>query len=549
MNINSGLELILKAKPLFLIGAPRSGTTLLNQMLNAHPQILLTNETAVFLQLNEIIGKSYKGVRSGILYGKQDHELWAQYLEGRAREMIQEYYGQIAAKENRTSLVYWGEKHPHLFLCLDWLEKHFPEAMYIYLVRDPRDAACSIAQMNNVPHSKSLLNMCNFVRQYEAFAAHLPERQLIALRYEDLIQDYHGQAQKILEKLGLRLSPEVEQFIEKYKDVDAHKVHADRLVKWNFKEISLGRWRKEMGREDVLFADRELGPYLEKYQYERAEQPAGTVPPPALLEDLKAERIRCSPCVKSDDAIEFTCNICLARNRVSKSSLDREKQTCCDCGSSVRTRAVVHLASMELFGRSIPLPKFPVRKDIRGIGLSDWDGYAVKLADKLAYTNTFYDKEPKLDISDIESYPDRDFDFLISSEVFEHVRPPIEKVFQNARSLLKHDGFMILTVPYMLKIKETIEHFPGLHDFSIMKKNGAYILKNIKEDGRVEYFENLKFHGGQGMTLELRIFSYNDLLDSLRNSGFSKVATCGQTCIEYGIYWKCPNALPMVARP
>jgi len=51
-------------------------------------------------------------------------------------------------------------------------------------------------------------------------------------------------------------------------------------------------------------------------------------------------------------------------------------------------RAIVHLLSTELFGESYILRDFPVRPDIRGIGLSDWDGYAGGLPHKLNYTNT-----------------------------------------------------------------------------------------------------------------------------------------------------------------
>lgn len=269
----SELELIRHARPLFLIGVPRSGTTLLARILNSHPEILLSNETAVFLLLNEIIAKSYKGVQSGILYGKQDHELWARYLDTRARDMIQEYYAQIAAKEKRTSLVYWGEKHPHLFQCLDWLQKHFSEALYIYIVRDPRDAACSIAEMNKVTHRSSLMNIRIFVRQYEKFVSLCPEDRVLSIQYEDLVSDYTGVTRRILDRLGLAISPEVDQFIEKYKDVDSHNVKSFRLIKRNFKEGSVGRWKKEMNEEDVAFAEQELNAYLQKYGYERAGGP------------------------------------------------------------------------------------------------------------------------------------------------------------------------------------------------------------------------------------------------------------------------------------
>ena len=60
----------------------------------------------------------------------------------------------------------------------------------------------------------------------------------------------------------------------------------------------------------------------------------------------------------------------------------------CPCGSNVRTRALVHLVSMELFGRSIILKEFPRLKGIRALGMTDKECYASVLAGKFDYINT-----------------------------------------------------------------------------------------------------------------------------------------------------------------
>ncbi|MGH9903496.1 MAG: hypothetical protein ACRD68_16940, partial [Pyrinomonadaceae bacterium] len=79
------------------------------------------------------------------------------------------------------------------------------------------------------------------------------------------------------------------------------------------------------------------------------------------------------------------------------------------------------MLSTELFGESLALTDFPERRDISGIGMSDWDGYAAPLALKLGYQNTYYHQEPKLDITSIEPALESTLDFIISSDVFEHV--------------------------------------------------------------------------------------------------------------------------------
>src|ERR1039458_3052445 len=88
----------------------------------------------------------------------------------------------------------------------------------------------------------------------------------------------------------------------------------------------------------------------------------------------------------------FTCNICGAYNEVERFA---SEPATCACGSNVRLRALIHLLSLELFGRSLPLHGFPQMKAIRGLGMRDKDCYNGLLAEKFDYTNTFYDREPR----------------------------------------------------------------------------------------------------------------------------------------------------------
>src|SRR3712207_3511284 len=83
--------------------------------------------------------------------------------------------------------------------------------------------------------------------------------------------------------------------------------------------------------------------------------------------------------------VKFQCNICSTRSMAPIGSLTREEPTCQGCGSTVRMRTVIHVLSEELFGRSLALADFPHRPDYSGIGLSDWEVYARRLAEKLSY--------------------------------------------------------------------------------------------------------------------------------------------------------------------
>src|SRR5438093_659657 len=120
--------------------------------------------------------------------------------------------------------------------------------------------------------------------------------------------------------------------------------------------------------------------------------------------------------------VRFQCNICGAFCSVPAAELQREVASCGRCGSTVRTRAIAHLLTTELFGRSLIIAELTRRRDLAGIGLSDSENYAKRLSDKFNYTNTFFHQEPRLDIAAAPEDLVRRFDFIIASDVFEHVR-------------------------------------------------------------------------------------------------------------------------------
>lgn len=232
--------------------------------------------------------------------------------------------------------------------------------------------------------------------------------------------------------------------------------------------------------------------------------------------------------------IKFECNICGHDNLIPASVSGREIASCHSCGSTLRMREIIHGLSIALFHKSLALTKFPTDKNIVGIGLSDWDGYAVPLAEKLNYQNTYYHKDPKVDIMAQPSQKNI-YDFIISTDVFEHVAPPVDKAFKNTFDLLKDNGAFIFSVPYTYE-GHTVEHFPNLHQYEIISENGDRKLINTTKDNKTEVFDNLVFHGGEGETLEMRVFAKDDLIHMLKKAGFKSVKILDKPCYQHGIY-------------
>jgi SAM-dependent methyltransferase len=220
--------------------------------------------------------------------------------------------------------------------------------------------------------------------------------------------------------------------------------------------------------------------------------------------------------------MDFVCNVCATEVKdCPLERIDREVPSCPTCGSTVRFRGVIHLLSLALHGRSIPLPHFPADKTVGGVGLSDWETYADVLAEKYTYANTFFHTEPFLDIAKpIDAALRASADFLISTDVFEHVAPPLQKAFDGACDLLRPGGHLIFTVPYSLGEKG-VEHYPELHDYRVVQFGDAYVVVNRTADGRYVVHENPVFHGGPGTTLEMRIPSLSELAGHMQAAGFT----------------------------
>jgi len=239
--------------------------------------------------------------------------------------------------------------------------------------------------------------------------------------------------------------------------------------------------------------------------------------------------------------LRFTCNIC--STACTAEALDREIPSCPKCKSNVRFRWIVHALSTGLFGESIPLGKFPRRKKIRGIGLSDEGRLAHVLTKRLDYRNTFYHQEPRFNIMDPPA--GARYDFIVASEVFEHVLAPVQTAFDNLARLLKPGGFAVFSTPWESE-GETREHFPDLYDWQIAKLRSGHVLVNRTAAGTLQTFENLVFHGGCGSTLEMRMFARDGLLANCRAAGFTDVAIA-EDYPQYGIVW-VPWSRGMVLR-
>lgn len=245
-----------------------------------------------------------------------------------------------------------------------------------------------------------------------------------------------------------------------------------------------------------------------------------------------------------DSPVAFTCNLCGAHNQVARFATEPPS---CACGSNVRLRALIHLLSLELFGRSLVLRDFPVIQSIRGLGMTDHAGYAALLAEKFDYTNTYYDRPPRFDFTAVHEAEYGAYDFILSAHVLEHIAPPAERALDEICKLLKPAGFLAATVP-CTHDDSMREHFPGLHEYRVVQLGESQVLINRKADGTLEIRDGLAFHEGPGAVLEMRQFGATGLRGKLLAAGFREVEYLTSDWPAAGILFDDDVSQPLIAR-
>ena len=178
--------------------------------------------------------------------------------------------------------------------------------------------------------------------------------------------------------------------------------------------------------------------------------------------------------------------------------------------------------------------------------MSDHPTFARALGRRMTYTNTFYHQEPRLDVCAPGDHAGR-YDLVVCSEVFEHVPPPLEPAWRGLFQLLRPGGLLVFSVPYVAG-GETREHYPELHRFDIVERDGGHVLRNVTAGGVEQEFGDLVFHGGPGETLELRLFGLDDVLASLAAAGFEDVRVRREPDVDHGVWWPGWDCWPVTGR-
>jgi tetratricopeptide (TPR) repeat protein len=253
----------------FLTGHPRSGTTLLEQILDSHSGVISSDESSIFgdeiatpitkgMSADTNITEALDLIQSSTLNTYRDR-YW-KYTESYVRAPI----------GDRTLL----DKNPALTLQLPVISAAFPEAKIIFALRDPRDTviSCFMQQLYMNTISLTYLDLKTACEQYARVMnlwLHIrPSLQnpWIELRYEDLVEDTEKQARRALEFLELPWDESVLEYHKRAQEKFVSSPTYGDVTKRIYKG-AVGRWKNyRQYLEPHLHI---LDPYIEAFGYSR----------------------------------------------------------------------------------------------------------------------------------------------------------------------------------------------------------------------------------------------------------------------------------------
>jgi len=299
--------------PFFVVGPPRSGTSLLTEALDAHPRLAVVPETWIFHLLWRLrsSGRFPSRRHAFLVLDRAWHYVsWSDPLAARvvaevalraAREPLGPREVVVAIGEEyarRRGASAWGEKTPIHALHEEEISALLPEARYIRIVRDPRDVVVSWADAWN----GGRLDEACLVRAASSVLRHLrsvlegtdlPDRPGLLVRYEELVTEPRRVLGGICGYLGVPFDESVLGFHRLERPVRLSGVPAHGNLATRLRADLVGRHRDRLDGPARALLEAAFRRVMDRLGY--VPGPAGPLPPRLRRQLAAIERRSCGP--------------------------------------------------------------------------------------------------------------------------------------------------------------------------------------------------------------------------------------------------------------
>jgi tetratricopeptide (TPR) repeat protein len=237
--------------PIFIVGLPRSGSTLIEQILASHSQVEGTAELSNLSKIAASIGR-YRP--DNVRYPKSVRELRKKDWRAYGREYIDE-----TRRHRLTQKPYFTDKLPNNFPHVGFIHLILPNAKIINARRHPLDSCLGgYKQLFGAGQhfTYDMFDLAEYYRQYYTTMQHwkavLPGK-VLDVHYEETVLDLEGQVRRILNHCGLPFEEACVRFHETARAVQTasseqvrQPIFREGLGKWRRYEKYLGLWKEEL---------------------------------------------------------------------------------------------------------------------------------------------------------------------------------------------------------------------------------------------------------------------------------------------------------------
>ena len=246
----------------FLVGFPRSGTTLIGQVLAAHPQVVTLDEGEF---LAEAAGSLLAPGRDIGRLADMDEAALAPYREA--------YWRRVRAAAPGLDGKVLVDKLPMNVLGLPLIARLFPEARVLFVRRDPRDVVLSCFRRQFVVNGANweFLDLEGAARFYaavmglfELYRERLADLELRVQGYEALVDDFAGETAALCGVLGLDPDAGMARFADASRTRDIATPSAGQVARGLYAD-GVGQWRRYAAELEPVLPI--LGPWAERFGY------------------------------------------------------------------------------------------------------------------------------------------------------------------------------------------------------------------------------------------------------------------------------------------
>ena len=285
----------------FILGNPRSGTSLLRIMLNSHPDIVAPPECG-FLQWwyskykswneNSIEKKEFDCFLIDLMSSRK-FETW-NIQKKELKEYLKKKHPKSYLQLTECIYRFWGEKHgkvPKLIIDknnyyihhLALIYEAWPDSKFILLVRDGRDVACSYKEVNKLdtdsPYKPDLPNKIDIIAKEWVenndkvikFFKSIPSSKSHIIRYEDVILKTEESLKNLTTFLELNYDSAMLSY---YKKNQKHEIEPAKTLDWKRKTLNepdisnISKYINKLSTEEIKYFELIASDYLEIFGYE-----------------------------------------------------------------------------------------------------------------------------------------------------------------------------------------------------------------------------------------------------------------------------------------